>query len=163
MVLLTEHFSLRELTLSETAVRRGIDNTPPSEAVESLFALCENILEPARRALGPIKVTSGFRNQAVNRLVGGQTNSQHLVGEAADIHPLKVSLHELYRWLYLNTPFDQLIWEFGRWIHVSYRRKSQRGILTAAYVQRRPWPLRPRTVYVNVSSTEAAFAAVRAA
>lgn len=127
---LTEHFRLSELTASATARARGIDNTPPVEAVVNLYHLCEHVLEPARRHFGvPLLVSSGYRCAALNRAVGGVSRSQHLIGEAADIQlPSGVSctLDDLFSWLRTHTPFDQLILERSasgtRWIHVSCRR-----------------------------------------
>lgn len=116
---LSAHFTVAELTFSDTAIRHGLDNTPSPTALAALRVLVTTILEPARLACGPIRVNSGYRSGDVNKLVGGSMRSQHMRGEAADIVPLAVTLQELYRWLYVHTPFDQLIWEYSTWIHVS--------------------------------------------
>lgn len=131
MRLLTPHFARWEFTVSETAVRKNIDNTPPEFLWQPLQALCEHILEPARAALGPIRVTSGYRCPSLNALIGGAKNSQHMMGEAADVVPLDVTLAALFKWLYQYAPFDQLIWEFGEWVHVSYRDIGRREALMA--------------------------------
>ena len=124
---LTEHFKLREFIISATAVRHGIDNTPPSDAVERLEALSREVLEPLRRRFGAIRITSGYRSERVNRLVGGAASSQHLRGEAADISigSLEVG-HKMYDFIRSRLDFDQLIFERrrktgARWLHVSYR------------------------------------------
>lgn len=124
---LTEHFKLREFVISATAVRHGIDNTPPSDAVERLEALAHEVLEPLRRRFGAIRITSGYRSEHVNRLVGGAASSQHLRGEAADISigSLEVG-RKMYDFIRSRLDFDQLIFERrhktgARWLHVSYR------------------------------------------
>jgi uncharacterized protein YcbK (DUF882 family) len=80
---LTEHFSLEEMTFSETAVRHGLDNRPNSRSIQNLTELCEELLEPIRElAGGPINVTSGYRSPSVNSVDGGSLNFQHMSGEA---------------------------------------------------------------------------------
>lgn len=123
---LTKNFSLREMTFSETASRRGLDNTPNSDQIDALIALCENVLQPARDALGPLSVSSGFRSGRVNRAVRGSKRSQHIRGEAADIRGIHVDLMTLGAWIEEHCELDQLILEFERWIHVSYRAGRNR-------------------------------------
>ena len=83
---LSDHFTLAEMTASETARKMHIDNTPPDYAIKNLKILCTQVLEPARQKFGhPLTITSGFRCLKLNRLVGGQPNSYHLKGMAADI------------------------------------------------------------------------------
>lgn len=83
---LTEHFTLEEMVRSSAAKMRGIDNTPGAFEIANLRLLCKKILEPARLEIGmPITVTSGFRSQRVNKIVGGVRGSLHLIGKAADI------------------------------------------------------------------------------
>lgn len=117
---LTPNFSRWEFTLSETATRMGLDNTPSSKEWDNLKALATTILEPARKACGPIHVTSGYRSPALNAAIGGAKNSQHMLGQAADIVPYQGTLLDLYKWIYFNADFDQAIWEFGDWVHVSH-------------------------------------------
>lgn len=139
---LTEHFTLEEFTFSSTAKARGIDNTVSSQRViENLRNLCEQVLEPLRSyANQPITISSGYRCKALNKVVGGARNSQHMTGEAADIHiPLYdfkdstgsrltdiETAREWMQWLTDNTDFDQLILETVNrkifWIHVSCKR-----------------------------------------
>lgn len=121
---LSKNFKLVEFTTSQTAQRFGIDNTPSDEVIECLKNLCETILQPARDALGPIVISSGYRCPKLNRLVGGSETSGHKLGYCADILPLNVSKKELAKWISENVPFDQLILEYGTvedpaWIHVS--------------------------------------------
>ena len=124
---LTPHFSLSELTKSQTALRMGLDNNPNEEQMESLLALCENVLEPVRVHWDkPVVVNSGFRALPVNRAIGSKDTSQHAKGEAADIEIPGVDNQDLYRWIAQALEFDQLILEFytgepaSGWVHVSY-------------------------------------------
>lgn len=128
---LTDHFTLSELTRSETAERRHIDNTPSQEVVDNLRALCRNVLEPARVAFGePIYITSGYRCPALNKAVGGKPTSQHLRGEAADLQVKGVrNLKRLYNAILDHGVFDQLLYESNgttKWIHVSYTSYGNR-------------------------------------
>lgn len=157
---LTKHFRREEFTRSETAARLGLANEPSPEEWENLHALAINVLEPAREALGGIRVTSGYRAPIVNwhvrnpgvpppaslrRYEGGQ----HPKGEAVDVVTLEVPLGRLFVWLYQYTPFDQLIWEFDRWVHVSHRREGpQRGQVLRARIRA------GRTVYEPMSAGE---------
>lgn len=129
---LTEHFTLAEFVRSETADRKHIDNTPTTEAVDNLRALCRDVIEPARVAFGePIYITSGYRCPALNKAVGGKPTSQHLRGEAADLQVRGVdNLRKLYRLIKDHGVFDQLLFESNkagvRWIHVSYKQCGNR-------------------------------------
>ena len=79
---LSDHFKLREFTLSGAAIRYNLDNTPTTVEVERLRALCVNVLEPLRRRFGVLRITSGYRSERVNKIVGGAVRSQHRLGEA---------------------------------------------------------------------------------
>lgn len=121
---LTPNFQLWEFVKSVTADLNGIDNMPSSEEIAHLRRLCENILQPARDALGPLRISSGFRSARLNELVGGVSNSAHRLGFAADVFPISVGTLAFARWVNNNTSFDQLILEFGtievpNWIHIS--------------------------------------------
>ena len=81
---LSPHFTLAEMTASNTAARLKLDNTPPPELMPRLMLLAE-MLERIRSTLNvPITVTSGYRSPPVNRAVGGVTSSDHTQGHAAD-------------------------------------------------------------------------------
>ena len=85
-MILTENFTFEELIASSTAMQRGIDNMPGTEASITLRQLAERILQPLRnRWQYPIRVTSGYRCPKLNNAIGGSKSSQHLKGEAADI------------------------------------------------------------------------------
>lgn len=120
---LTEHFSLEELIASHTAVRLGIDNTPPASLMPNLHVLAAG-LERVRTALHgrPIHVNSGYRSLALNTKIGGAKHSRHIDGLAADLicpafgSPLAVCRAIAAAGL---KP-DQVIHEFGQWCHVSF-------------------------------------------
>ena len=133
------YFTIEELCASDTARRRGIDNTPDAAKRQKLQTLIEQLLDPIRAAWGaPIVVNSGYRSPKLNAAVGGVSTSQHLRGVAADISvgtPAEnkrlfdriVSLRDEGR-----IAFDQLIWEKGssagpEWIHISYRPGANRN------------------------------------
>lgn len=134
---LTKNFTVAELSRSEAATRKGIDNAPTPEAVENLRALCEKVLQPLRDALGkPLRVNSAYRGPVANAAVGGSLTSQHMTGEAADIEVDGMDNTLLAKKIVeLKLPFDQLILEFvnpsvlgSGWVHVSHKRVgSQRG------------------------------------
>lgn len=127
-----KHFTLHELTNSATAKRLGIDNTPDANITANLTALVDKVLDPLREAWGaPIIVSSGYRCPKLNKAVGGAASSQHMKGQAADIHTVSDDpkdnkrLYELIRRLAL--PVDQCINEYGyNWIHVSYSPRNRR-------------------------------------
>ena len=80
---LSGHFSLRELTASQTALRKGIDNKPTPEHVENLTELAVQVLEPTRRHFGkPIAISSGYRSKELCLAIGSSENSQHAKGES---------------------------------------------------------------------------------
>jgi hypothetical protein len=128
---LSEHFTLAEMTFSPTAIKKGIDNTPNAQTVRNLQTLCEKVLEPLRAHIGgPIKISSGYRSEVLNSLIGGAKSSQHKTGQAADID-LKDKSAEAFKWIMANLDYDQIIWEFGNdeqpdWIHVSFSSKGNR-------------------------------------
>lgn len=132
---MTPHFTLEELVLSTEAARKGIKNIPNEAQKNALLHLCTKVLEPLRIAVNkPIIVYSGFRSPEVNRLVGGSYSSQHCKGEAVDIKIPGMTVAEVVATIRkMNLPFDQLIDEFGQWIHVSHARSGkQRGQVLAA-------------------------------
>ena len=118
---LTEHFTLEEMVLSQTAIRQGIDNTPDAGTIECLRLLCVNVLEPFRALIGqPLHVDSGYRSVALNAAIGGVSTSQHCKGQAADIVVSGMTVDQLVEAARSLPQFDQLIHEFGSWMHISY-------------------------------------------
>lgn len=127
------YFSLKELCSSDVATQRKIDNFPSFTVVEHLAELTEKILEPLRLAWGsPIKVTSGYRCDALNRAVGGVSTSAHRLGWAADLQPTNGKIDEFGKfvkeWLTKNRiRFDQCLWETQgktKWVHIGIRSTS---------------------------------------
>jgi hypothetical protein len=135
---LSRFFELAELTRSDTAQREGIANEPDDSAREELRKLCIDILDPLREALGkPITVNSGYRGPALNRRIGGASNSQHVEGKAADIQCSGTPVLGLFQQIIrLGLPFDQLIYEArsdtARWVHVSHSADGNRGQIMIA-------------------------------
>jgi len=137
---LSRHFALAELTHSNTAVARGIANQPDATQQARLQALCENVLDPLRDAIGrPLRVTSGFRSAALNAAIPGSSpTSQHSLGEAADLQCPGLNTATLFKTVIrLALPFDQLIYEAKNastiWVHVSHRAGANRGQLLIAH------------------------------
>ena len=131
-----KYFTIQELTISNTAQRKCIDNTPDQKAAAALTALVANVLDPLREAWGrPIVVNSGYRCPKLNRAVGGVARSQHTKGEAADIRTLsnrRWENEQLFKLIVkLKLPFDQLIDEYNYdWVHVSFvEGKNRRQVL----------------------------------
>lgn len=135
---LTDHFVLSEMTQSETAARRGIDNSPSPAIVERLKRTAQT-LEQVRTLLGakPILISSGYRSPALNKAVGGASNSAHVQGLAADFtcpgygSPLAICK----RLVEVRVEFDQLIQE-GTWVHIGLAPAGQRPrqqVLTAHF------------------------------
>src|SRR5947207_15207682 len=94
---LSEHFSLNEMLFSEIALRQGFDNTPPQSAIDNLTHLALTLLEPARLLLGvPLHINSGYRSHLVNECIGGESNSAHMEGSAADFVPVVVPILDLF-------------------------------------------------------------------
>lgn len=132
---LSLNFTLREFTFSQTAISKGIDNTPTSTEIERLRKLCQQILQPARDGLGvPLRISSGFRSEELNRAIGGARNSAHRLGYAADVVPSNGDTRALAKWVVDNCPFDQVILEYGTlnrpsWIHISADPRNRKQIL----------------------------------
>lgn len=131
---LSDHFVLHEFVISQTAERKRIDNTPSAEVVERLRTLCRDILEPARVALGPLRISSGYRCDALNKAVKGSKTSAHCFGYAADVIPIKATRKQFAKWVRDNCDYDQIILEFGTpqepaWIHVSCDPRGRSEVL----------------------------------
>jgi zinc D-Ala-D-Ala carboxypeptidase len=138
---LTENFSLLELTKSQTAERKGINNTPSPEHQRNLKSLCTAILQPVRDHFSRVvSVSSGYRSQALCEAIGSKTTSQHATGQAADFEIYGLSNGELAEWIRENLDYDQLILEFwtpenpnNGWIHCSYNSEGNRKEYLRAY------------------------------
>lgn len=130
---LSTHFTLEEMLRSDAATRLDIHEqfSPSQEVINNLEALSKNVLEPLRelvlavnpqtKADGDIRISSGYRCLRLNHAIGGAANSQHTLGQAADTEVPGMTVEEWYQFIKKSgIPFDQLIQEFGRWVHVSY-------------------------------------------
>lgn len=135
---LSPHFTLDELTITQ---HRELDNDPPAELLPDLRQTAQ-LLEAVRLRLGaPVIVSSGYRSPALNKAVGGQINSQHLQGRAADFicpgfgTPTTVAsaLKDCK-----DIDYDQLILEFGRWVHISWAPRPRRQALIIDSTGTRP-------------------------
>lgn len=125
---ISKNISYKESIHSQTAKRKGIENTPNEEQLASMFTIAEMIFQPLRAWVGgPIKINSFFRSPELNSAIGGSKSSQHCKGQAMDLDDVygHKTNAEMYMYIKENLDFDQLIWEFGddknpNWIHVSY-------------------------------------------
>ena len=126
--MISKHVSYKEGVYSNTATRRGIDNTPNDEQLNNMELVANEVFEPLRVWVdGPIKINSFFRSPDLNTAIGGSSKSQHCKGQAMDIDDTfgKATNAEMYNFIKDNLDFDQMIWEFGSddnpdWVHVSY-------------------------------------------
>ena len=123
---ISANISFKEATVSETATKLGIDNTPTEDHLEAMVTVAEKIFQPLREWCNhPIRINSMYRSEALNKALGGSKTSQHRLGQALDLDSLgSKSNADLFNWVAENLNFDQLIWEFGnddpKWIHISY-------------------------------------------
>ena len=139
---LTENFSLNELTKSQTAERKGIDNTPSTEHQENLKSLCTAILQPVRDHFGQVvTISSGYRSPELCTAIGSKITSQHAKGEASDFEIFGISNKELADYIDQNLDYDQLILEYWKgedepnsgWVHCSYTNGNNRKQYLRAY------------------------------
>ncbi len=152
---ISDHITYAEAIHSNTAKRKGIDNTPSEAQVTAMKLLAEKVFEPLRKWVGgPIKVNSFFRSEALNESIGGASSSQHCKGQAIDIDDVygKKTNADMYHWIQTNLDYDQMIWEFGtdmqpNWIHISYvSEEKNRNKCLKAYKEH------GRTKYKVISS-----------
>lgn len=133
---LSENFTLGEFIASDTAKKKGIDNTPTLADIYHMEELCVNLLQPIRDAYGkPIKVTSGFRCYKLNRAVGGSPTSVHTRGWAVDIKPASGTYKDFEIFVidflmeHPEIKYDQVIRETSgssKWLHLGYKNNAGR-------------------------------------
>ena len=136
---LSANITLAEFTKSQTATRKGLDNTPNEEHLANATDLFENVVQKVREHFGVTVINSGYRGLALNEAVGGSSKSQHCKGQAVDIECPGTGNYDVAKWIEDNLEFDQLILEFytpgipdSGWVHVSYRPDYNRAsVLTA--------------------------------
>lgn len=167
----SKYVSLEEVTFSNTAVSKGLDNTPTTEQLELIKECAINIFDKLREHTGaPVKINSVFRGAALNKAIGGSTTSQHCVGldksknsygAAFDVDDYywvkgksKWNNSEMGDWIRENLDFDQLIYEYPingypKWIHFSYRPdgKNRKMVLIATKINN-------KTTYLNYYGNE---------
>ena len=137
---ISKHLSLAEVSRSETAKRKGINNTPSGEHLENFKKLAENIFEPIREHFGvPIHISSGYRSKELNAAVGGSATSDHCVGCAIDIDQENSSItnNQVFNFIKDNLKFKQLIAEFPvngqlSWVHVAYNENNLKNQILVA-------------------------------
>ena len=138
---LSKNFSLQELIKSQTAERKGIDNTPSPEHQENLKLLCTSILQPIRDHFSRVvSVSSGYRSPALCEAIGSKSTSQHARGEAADFEIFGLSNKTLADYIDSELHYDQLILEYWNesdpnsgWVHCSFSRGNNRKQYLRAY------------------------------
>ena len=152
---LTANITLDELTKSQTAERKGINNNPNPQQIENIKSLAVNILQPVRSHFDkPLIISSGFRTAQLCIEIGSVPSSQHCADDnaaAADFEIPGVDNRELALWIKSELEFDQLILEFYKdneptsgWIHCSYstnanRNQSLRAMREEGKVIYKPW------------------------
>lgn len=121
---LSANFTLEEMLQSQTAVRLDFDEqfSPPESVRENLKALCEKVLQPIRDGVDTfITISSGYRCERLNKAIGGADTSQHTKGQAVDCTAQGMTVEAFYTYIKQSgVPFDQLIQEFDKWVHISY-------------------------------------------
>ena len=137
---LTENFSLKEMTQSQTALKNNIDNEPNAEQIENLRQLCKTILQPLREDFQlPIKITSGFRSPELCKIIKSKPTSQHCANgcAAADFEIPGIDNKKVFKHIIENLPFDQVILEYydegdinSGWIHCSWSANPRGQALT---------------------------------
>lgn len=130
---LTEHFTLEELTFSQTAVRKGIENEPSEAVKRNLKTLAEGLEKVRSILIHPIRISSGYRSFYLNKAIGGSITSAHMDGYAADFTSNFGSPNEIVRTLKRHgIKCDQCICE-GTWVHISFDPKMRNQFLTATF------------------------------
>lgn len=149
-MIITKNLTLEELIHSNTAKAKGIDNSPTNEHLKYLIEIANNIFQPLRDGIGkPIRISSGYRSEKLNKAVGGSKTSQHNKGQALDlVATTGFTNKDIFDYIKKHLEFDQMIWEFGNdknpdWVHVSYNKgKNRKQVLKAIKKD-------GKTVYIN--------------
>ena len=134
-MMISAHFSLKELTFSATAVRMGLDNTCPEEYIPNMKTVAES-LEKIRQHFGePVKILSCYRSPKVNKACGGSGTSAHIFALAADFRIKNVINMDVCKYIESrkDIDYDQVIYEFGPegWIHLGFSKTPRRQSLSA--------------------------------
>ena len=150
---ISDHISLKEAIRSNTAKRLGIDNMPDNETLITMQVTAQHVFEPLRQHFNePVYISSFYRSQELNKVIGGSSRSQHCKGEAIDIDDVysKASNADFFNYIKDCLQFDQLIWEFGNdenpdWVHVSYSLGKNRMRILKAIKEN------GRTKYIDIT------------
>jgi zinc D-Ala-D-Ala carboxypeptidase len=130
MTQLSNHFSLDEATYSETAVRLGISNQPDEKQLSNMKIAAEH-LELVREVTGALRINSWLRLPEVNVAVGGSKVSSHMDGWAIDCSSSTHTPYELCQLVKSKgIKFDQMIHEYGRWMHISFAPEMRQQEMT---------------------------------
>jgi len=144
---LSKNLSLSEVTYSQTAIRKDIDNSPTDTHIENLKYVAEKVFQPIREHFGvPIYISSGYRSKALNEAIGGSQTSFHSHGMALDLDQdgrnKGVSNADVFYYIKDNLQFTELIWEFGtednpNWVHVAIAkgREEEKKIKIAEKIE----------------------------
>ena len=135
---LSKNFTRAEIEHSNTAKRLGIKNEMSEKHLKNMQVLLDKLIQPMRDALGPIRISSGYRSPQLNQAIGGSTRSQHSKGQALDVQFWsggKMNNKIIYDWiLESGIEFDQMINEFDfAWIHISMKDSKNRKSVLEAY------------------------------
>ena len=135
---LSKNFSRAEIEHSNTAKRLGISNEMSEKHLENMQRLIDNLIQPLRDSIGPIRISSGYRSPSLNRAIGGSSRSQHSKAQALDLQfweKGKMNNKVIYDWiLESDLEFDQMINEFDfAWIHISLKAEGNRKQILEAY------------------------------
>lgn len=121
----SEHFTFGEMTVTDHRDFLDEQESPPAAVLFALARLCADVLEPARDLVGPLRVNSGYRCHGLNAAIGGSPTSAHMDGLAADVVPAGTALVlAMERIAASEIPYDQLILEYARWLHISAAKPS---------------------------------------
>lgn len=141
---ISPHFSIAQFEHSEKAIELHMTNNMNSEELSNAVLLANTVLENIFNKVAKFKINSGFRCVALNKAVGGVADSQHCLGEAADLLPITMSLPDFFDAIVASgIPYDQIIFEFGRWVHISYAKNPRKEKLEAKMVN-------GKAVYSNI-------------
>ena len=151
---ISKHITLDEATRSNYAILHNIPNVPGEKELQAMQHLAEVVFEPLREAIhAPIFLNSFYRAPLLNTLIGGASNSEHVLGQAMDIHAdAPVTNKQLFDYIFANLPFNQLIWEFGTgsnptWVHVSLSAGTNKHQVLQSINRN------GKTIYIDITKT----------
>jgi hypothetical protein len=127
---LSDHFSWTEALKSDKAVELGISNIPDNKVTSNIIVTASK-LEEVRKLVGPLIISSWYRSPEVNKAIGGVSTSAHTTGCAVDCHSPSMTPLELCKKVAASgIKFDQIIHEYGTWMHISFDERMRGMTLT---------------------------------